>query len=295
MPAKDLAEAILQNTSRKVESIIKSLVREYKLDRGFVVLYGGGGGASSLVPHASQHMKMKHLIAQDAEVISAIGAAMGMIRDTVEKSIINPSEHDIIRIRQQASESVISMGAKPETVEVQVEVDNANKKVIAIAMGSSDLQTRDHSKELDDSELRRIASEAMKTPAEKLERFGNTKLLSLIGYRKSIKHFFGLMKENRQPAVIISHDGIIKRKFDNVNFEVSTVSQAKTHISSLVEELRSYGDGGELMPDIFLVVSGKIIDMSGLIELSQILSLVELDLKDIDPSERAIVMAVKKR
>jgi N-methylhydantoinase A len=292
---KKLAEEILSNTSQKVESIIKSLIREYKLDKGFAVLYGGGGGASSLVPHAAGYMKMKHKIAKDAEVISAIGAAMGMIRDTVEKSIINPSENDIIKIRQKASESVISMGAKPETVEVQVEVDNANKKVIAIAMGSSDLQTRDQTKQLGDSDLFRIASEALKTKNGELEEFGKTKLLSLLGYRKTVKHFFGLMKETRQPAVIINRDGIIKRKYDDVNFVVSTVSRAKTNISSLVEELRSYGDGGELMPDVFVMVSGKIIDMSGLIELSQILSLVELDLKDIDPEEPAVIMAVKKR
>jgi N-methylhydantoinase A len=220
---------------------------------------------------------------------------MGMIRDTVEKSIINPSENDIIKIRQKASESVISMGAKPETVEVQVEVDNANKKVIAIAMGSSDLQTRDQTKQLGDSDLFRIASEALKTKNGELEEFGKTKLLSLLGYRKTVKHFFGRMKETRQPAVIINRDGIIKRKYDDVNFVVSTVSRAKTNISSLVEELRSYGDGGELMPDVFVMVSGKIIDMSGLIELSQILSLVELDLKDIDPEEPAVIMAVKKR
>jgi N-methylhydantoinase A len=48
----DLAESILKNTSQKVEKIIKSLVREYKLDRDFIVLYGGGGGASAIVPHA---------------------------------------------------------------------------------------------------------------------------------------------------------------------------------------------------------------------------------------------------
>lgn len=295
LTGKQLAEAILQNTSRKIESIIRSLIREYKLDRDFVVLYGGGGGASALVPHAAHYMKMKHTIAQDAEVISAIGAAMGMIRDTVEKSIINPSENDIIKIRQQASESVISMGARPETVQVQVEVDNANKKVIAIAMGSSDMQSRDHTRDLAEADLRKIAAEAIKTPEEKLEVFGKTRLLSLIGFRKNINHFFGLMKETRQPAVIISRDGIVKRKFDNISYELSTAAQAKTNISSLVEELRSYGDGGELMPDIYIMVSGKIIDMSGLIELSQILSLVELDLKDIDPSEEAVVMAVKKR
>lgn len=295
MPPEKLAGEILTNTSQKVDGIIRSLIREYKLDKDFAILYGGGGGASSLVPHAADHMKMKHQIARDAEVISAIGAAMGMIRDTVEKSIINPSENDIIRIRQQASESVISMGARPETVEVQVEVDNANKKVIAIAMGSSDLQTRDQTKDISESELQRIASEALKTKNGEIEEFGKTNLLSLLGYRKTVKHFFGLMKETRQPAVIISRDGTIKRKFDDVNFEVSTVTRAKSNISALVEELRSYGDGGELMPDVFVMVSGKIIDMSGLIELSQILSLVELDLKDIDPAEPAVVMAVKKR
>jgi len=290
-----LAEDILRNTSQKVEQIISSLIREYKLDKGFAVLYGGGGGASSLVPHAAKYMNMKHEIAPDAEVISAIGAAMGMIRDTVEKSVINPTENDIIKIRQQAFESVISMGARPETVEVQVEVDNANKKVIALALGSSELQSRDRSTELSDKELADIASQALKAKNGEVQEFGKTSLLSLLGIRKNISHFLGLMKETRQAAVIIGRDGTIKRKFDDVKFEASTVALAKNHISNLVEELRSYGDGGELMPDVFVMVSGKIIDLSGLIELSQILSLVELDLKDMDSEEPAVVMAVRKR
>ncbi len=295
MKAADLAESILENTSVKVEKIIKSLIREYKLDRDFVVLYGGGGGASALVPHAARYMKMKHAIAQDAEVISAIGAAMGMIRDTVEKSIFNPTENDIVRIRQQASESVIKMGAKPETVEVQVEIDNANKKVIAIATGSSDLAARDAAKDLDDKGLQEIAKEALKASNGHIETFGKTNLLSVVGYTKTINHFFGLMKETRQPVVVISSDGTIKRKFDDVVLRNCEVNQVKRHITELIEELRSYGDGGELMPDVFIVVSGKIVDMSGLMELSQILSLVEFDLKDLDQEEQAIVLATKKR
>jgi N-methylhydantoinase A len=63
----------------------------------------------------------------------------------------------------------------------------------------------------------------------------------------------------------------------------------------MVAELRTYGDGGEIMPDVYVVVSGKIVDMSGLLEVSQILSLVEFDLKDLDQSENAIVLGVKKR
>ncbi len=295
MKAEDLAESILENTSAKVEKIIKSLIREYKLDRDFVVLYGGGGGASAIVPHAARYMKMKHDIAKDAEVISAIGAAMGMIRDTVEKSIFNPTENDIIKIRQQASESVIKMGAKPETVEVQVEIDNANKKVIAIATGSSDLAARDTAKDLDEKGLQEIAKEALKASNGQIETFGKTNLLSVVGYTKTINHFLGLMKETRQPVVVISRDGTIKRKFDDVVLRNCEVNQVKRHIAELIEELRSYGDGGELMPDLFIVVSGKIVDMSGLMELSQILSLVEFDLKDLDQQEQAIVLATKKR
>ncbi len=295
MKATDLAESILENTSSKVEKIIKSLIREYKLDRDFVVLYGGGGGASALVPHAARYMKMKHAIAQDAEVISAIGAALGMIRDTVEKSIFNPTENDIIKIRQQASESVIKMGAKPETVEVQVEIDNANKKVIAVATGSSDLAARDTAKDLDDKGLQEIAKEALKAANGHIETFGKTNLLSVVGFTKTINHFLGLMKETRQPVVVISRDGTIKRKFDDVVLRNCEVNQVKRHITELIEELRSYGDGGELMPDLFIVVSGKIVDMSGLMELSQILSLVEFDLKDLDQEEQAIVLATKKR
>lgn len=294
MAPVELAEAILQNTSQKVDKIIRSLIREYKLDRDFVVLYGGGGGASAIVPHAAGFMKMKHEIAKDAEVISAIGAAMGMIRDTVEKSIFNPSESDIIRIRQQASESVISMGARPESVEVQIEIDNANKKVIAIATGSSDLLHRDL-KMLDEKGLNQIAAAALKVTNGNIETFGRTNLLSVVGYRKNVSHFLGLMKESRQPVVVIGNDGVIRRKFDDVTLRTGSVSGVKAIISELIEELRSYGDGGELVPDIYVVVSGKIVDMSGLLHLSQILSVVEFDLKDLHPSDPAIVLAVKKR
>jgi N-methylhydantoinase A len=295
LKAAELAESILENTSKKVEKIIKSLIREYKLDKDFVILYGGGGGASAIVPHAARFMGMKHDIAHNAEVISAIGAAMGMIRDTVEKSIFNPTENDIIKIRQQASESVISMGARPETVEVQVEMDNANETVIAIATGSSDLAARDGMAEQDEKSLHEIVRQALKAKNGNIKTFGKTNLLSVVGFSKTINHFFGLMKETVQPVVIMSKDGTIRRKFNNVSLRNCQIGQVKQHISELIEELRSYGDGGELMPDVYVVVSGKIVDMSGLMQLSQILSLVDFDLKDLDQQENAIVLAVKKR
>lgn len=295
MKPDKLASDILTNCSKKVEKTIRALIREYKLDKDFIMLYGGGGGASAIVPHAAQHMNFKHVIALDAEVISAIGAAMGMIRDTVEKSIFNPSENDIIAIRQQASESVIAMGANPASVEVQIEIDNANKKVIAIATGSSDFEAKDAKANLQPDHHLTIAGEALKVKKEKLQVFGKTNLLQVIGYETIKKHFLGLMKESVCPVVIMTNDGIVKRKFPNVKLRMCKVELVKATIGEMVEELRTYGDAGELMPDLYVVVSGKIVDMSGLIELSQILSIVEFDLKDLSSSDNAIVLAVKKR
>lgn len=290
-----LADSILEHCSKKVEEVIKTLVREYKLDRDFIRMYGGGGGASAIVPHAADYLNLKHEIAQNSEVISAIGAAMGMIKDTVEKSVFNPTDEDIIKVRKQAAESVISMGAKPETVEVQIQIDKSSKKVIAVATGSSDMASRDQSKELNEEELNDIVGDALKQPAGEIEKFGETSLLSVRGFEKTAHHFFGLMTEHLQPAVIITNEGTIKRKFDDLTIRNSTVGAAKTVVGEVVEELRSYGDGGELIPEIFVVVSGKIVDMSGLVDLSQMLSFLDMDLKDLPSDDQAIVLGVKKR
>jgi N-methylhydantoinase A/oxoprolinase/acetone carboxylase beta subunit len=294
-PAKELANGILKFCSHKIEGVVKKLIREYKLDKEFVVLVGGGGGASALVPHASQHMGFEHQITRNSEVVSAIGAAMGMIRDTVERSVFNPSDSDIVKIRQDASESVISMGAEPSTVEVHVEVDNPNRKIIAVATGSSDLSYRERSTEVSEEQLKEIAAHNLKTSAEKIQVYGQTKLLKVVGYEKYKSHFFGLWKEKVQPILVMDNEGVVKRKFPHVQVENTTAARVKSVIEELGEDLRSYGDAGELIPDIYVVVSGKIVDLSGLLNISQILSLVEYDLKDFSEDTPAIVLAKKQR
>jgi hypothetical protein len=66
-----------------------------------------------------------------------------MIRDSIEKSILNPTESDIVALQKEAYNSVIEMGAVPESIEVTIEIDSKNKKVIATAMGNSELRTKD--------------------------------------------------------------------------------------------------------------------------------------------------------
>lgn len=293
---KKIAEEILKISAEKVKPIIKQLAREYKLDESLIQFVGGGGGASALVPFTSKYMNIDHKIADNCEVVSAIGAALGIIRDSVERNIINPTESDVAAIRQEAINSVSSMGAVPESIEVTIEIDNQNKRVVATAIGSSEMRTRELGiKELSDDDLLIICAASLKTNKEKLKIAGRTSRLAAVTCEENKTRLFGLIKDSTTKIRVIDLEGTIRLQLSNGIVEQSNSAETKTKITQIISKLTSYGDAGALLPDIFLLVGNKIIDMSGLIQESQILSLTDLELKKIPANENVVLIAQEKK
>lgn len=293
---KKIAEDILKISAEKVKPVIKQLSREYKLDESLLQFVGGGGGAPALVPFAAKHIGVDHKIAENCEVVSAIGAALGIIRDSVERNIINPTESDIIAIRQEAANSVASMGAIPESIEVTIEIDNQNKRVIATAVGSSEMRTRELGiKELTDSDLLEICAASLKTDKAKLKISGRAARLLVVTYEFQSSRFLGLFKEQVTRIRVVDLEGTIRLQLSNGLVEQTNPAEAKTKISQIISKLTSFGDAGALLPDIFILAGNKIIDMTGLIQESQILSLADLELKKIPPSESIVLIAQEKK
>lgn len=292
----EIAEEILTISADKIKPVIKQLVREYKLDEDLIEFVGGGGGASAIVPFTANYMNVKHKIALNSEVISAIGAALGIIRDSVERNIVTPTETDIMNLRQEAINSVINMGAVPESIEVTIEIDNQNKRVIATAMGSSELRTRDFGiKELDNNQLLNICAASLKTNPEKLIINGQTNRFLAVTYETKISHFFGLFSSEIQKLRVIDKEGTIRLQLNDSASEEVKCSETKTKISEFIAKLTTFGDAGALVPDIFILISGKIIDMSGLMQESQIQSIADIELKKIPPDENVVVIASRKK
>ncbi|MFH0734366.1 MAG: hydantoinase/oxoprolinase family protein [bacterium] len=293
--ANDIAKDILTISAEKIKPIIKQLTREYKLDPDLIEFLGGGGGASAIVPFTSKYLKIPYKIAENTEVISAIGAALGMIRDSIEKNMLSPTESDILQLQKEAYDSVVEMGAIPESIEVTIEIDSKNKKVIATAMGNSELRTKDLvQKILTENELLDICAKSMKEEKEKLVITGSTSHLYAVNYNGIKKILFGLIKKEIRKVRIIDKEGTIRLQINKAFTYITNKNLLKNIVTDVVDKLTTFGDAGALMPDIYVVIGPRIIDYCGLINQSQILALLDSEISKTNSDETIILLASQK-
>lgn len=292
---EEVANKILKISAEKIEPVIKQLSREYKLDNDLIEFLGGGGGASAIVPFTANHLGYKHKIAENTEVISAIGAALGMIRDSIEKSILNPTESDIVALQKEAYNSVIEMGAVPESIEVTIEIDSKNKKVIATAMGNSELRTKEvASKLLTENELLEICSKSIKAEKSEIKIAGNTSHLYAVTYQKTKSILFGMIKTEINKVRVIDKEGTIKLQLNNAFTYLTNKNSLKNLVTEVIEKLTTFGDAGALLPDMFVLIGPRILDYSGLINQSQILALLDNELTKVSESEDILLISAQK-
>jgi N-methylhydantoinase A len=286
---------ILDIAARKVISVVRDFVAEYKLDPHAIALVGGGGGAEAIVPHVGALMKQDHWIADHAEVISAIGVALGMIQDTVERSILDPTEADLLRVRNEAFQSVVRMGAAAETVDVRVEVDPRRKRVMATARGTPDLRTRTFGGQpLPLSELSEIAARTCGVPVAHIRCAGETEFLKVFQTRKVNRKLLGLFRSSTNPTRIVDTEGIVRLKLPDAWVYGGRIGELLSRLAQLVDEFTMFGDAGGLQPDVFVALSGRIIDLSGLTTKDQVISLLRTEAEGFSADEAAVAILSRK-
>lgn len=288
--AEQAAEKILELASAKCVPFVQQLLKDYAMDKGQTVLVGGGGGAATVVPHLAKALGMKCRIAKNAQVISPIGVGLALVRDVVERTVPNPTQEDILRIREEAERLVVKAGANPETVDVHVEIDAQRNLVRAIATGATELRTKERGMQLPREELMRRAAEAMGVPKETLTWKGGTELLEVFAGEQEVRRLFGLARRRRKPIAVLDREGVIRLQLPHGLVRETTAAQVRQDLQTVLERHSQYGDGGIEMPKPFLLTAGRVIDLTGLVSPEQVASLAEAELQRLPGAERVLIL-----
>lgn len=294
LTVEETVEQVVRIAIEKVKKVVDAMIQEYELTESMINLVGGGGSAAVVVPYLGKMTGYRHKIAENAPIISTIGVALAMIRDVVERTISRPTEDDIKAIRKEAFDLAVKSGAQPETVEVLIEVDKQKNIVRGIATGATELRTKDLlSEKLEEEDLKRIAAQSMDSEIE------NTQLICEIGNymifegRSFERKFFGLIKSKTTPIRVIDKEGIIRLQKDWGKVRLTYGENALANIQKFIEDNTIYGDGGEELPQTYIVSDYRIIDLSGLGSLPQIISIAEVELAELKDDDYIAILVCR--
>jgi N-methylhydantoinase A len=286
------AEQVLTSGCAQAKATVEMLLQDYQVPREHVTLIGGGGGAGAVVPYTGHMMDLPWRIAENAPVISAIGVALALVRDTVERTIPNPSKDDLLRVRQEAVDAVTRMGAAPDTIEVQVEVDPQHQVVRATASGATELRTRDlAAAPADAASQTRAAATSLGVAPEVVKELARTPHYAALGAVRETKKLFGLIKTTRIPARLVDAHGVIRLQLTHAEAASVPAGDASARLREMIGAQAHYGDGGERLPAVFLAAGPRIFNLSGLLTTEHILSLADAELQHL-PADQPVLLVV---
>lgn len=284
-----LANLILENGAKLIVSTIKKLIKEKGVSKDKILLIGGGGGASVWLNFLHKKTNYPIDLVQHAPVISAIGAALSLIQETIERNLIDPKPQDFVNIRNEAKNRLLASGAKPETIEVKVEIDRFKGVLRATAIGN---QTFGATNQLDFEDLvqkaRGLFNFALTNPI-----VYETDAYVIVKFAGLKSTFLNVFKTKLAPFAILTKEGLPKYKVPNGLIHETTVKNVEQTLANLIDLHGNYNDAGKVIPAIILVTNEKIVDLSGLITLEQINFLLREELKELAPDEK-VYIALKK-
>ncbi|HEY4440271.1 MAG TPA: hydantoinase/oxoprolinase family protein, partial [Candidatus Elarobacter sp.] len=260
LSADALATAILDRAAERLRATIDELVADYGLDRARVVLVGGGGGAAALVPYAAAKLGYEHRIARDAQVISPLGVALALVREVVERTIVDATPDDLARIRREAIDAAIASGAAPDRVEVTIEVDTARNRVRATASGATALvEGAQTVTAIAEGERLKIAAAHLRVAADVVRIVAATDALAVVA--------------SERESAIVDRRGVVRLVLPNARARELRCADTAAFLPRAIDDETTFGDVGRALPDVYVLRGERIGAFEGLAEGAQIVAL----------------------
>ena len=289
----EAAKQVMDLALNKLETVVEELMAEYGLDRKFVTLVGGGGSGSVIVNALAQRMSVKWKMAKNAPYISTIGVALAMVREQMERTIANPTDEDIKKLRLDIIEKIVKSGAKEETVDVMIEVDAQKNILRAIATGATELRQKDLATvELGRERLQEICADALAASCE------NTHFASSCGrwsvYEAVIiKKRLGLFSQKIKSLAVIDREGVVRLKKEKAVHLKFKKSQKQGVFNEFLDENTTFSDANATIPKVFVFYREKMLDLTGMQSSEQLNSILDVEIESLNDEEEMIAVAYK--
>lgn len=288
MDMDDVAKKILDISAKKIQQTIRNLIKEYRLKGEKIVLIGGGGGASVLVPSIAKKLNTEYRIADNSEVISSIGVCTASIREEREKIINNPNPNDISLFIQEVEKIAISKGALPESISTQSEYINEKSLLRVTVYGNMKLDVgANDTKEIDDEEAEVLACELFGIN-EGVHRIFDMKDYYIFACEIHKKKLF--LKSKKQPVLVLDKYGHVRISIENADIYSGNPQTMKEKIQSLIKD-RGLSKN-ELAPQIHIVDGKRILDFSSLLSTAHVLKAVTEELDKTVNNQVTIIIKV---
>ncbi len=289
------ARRVIDVAAEAPATVVEELIEQRGMARSSTELIAGGGGASALVPAVGQKLGLHVRLAPSAPVISAIGTALALVREVVERTVPDASEEDLLRIRREAVEAVVRQGADPSSVSVDIEYDARTALLRAFASGQTELRERDlEADEASDEERRSAAAKSLAVALEDVEPVADAGLLRAYRATWERKRLLGLLRERGHGIALVDPQAVVRLVLPRGSVARLTAGEVREGLSHLLEEETRYGDAGAELPQLFLGLRGRIVNLSGLVSQAQVLSLAEAEVAGVARDEPLLAAAARR-
>lgn len=292
--AEQAARTVVDLAIQSLKPVLDDLIAEYELDRNFITLVGGGGSGAVVVFALAEHMQFDARLAKNAPFISTIGVALAMVREQVERTVVNPNEDDIKRIRQEVIEKIVRSGANEATVDVTIEVDMQKNLLRAIATGATELRQKNlAAKDLPLEELTAIAAQALGMASEQVRVVEQAGRWRIFKGEEIKKAFFGLLKQTKASMCVIDREGTVRLRKAGAQCARFRKNEMSTVFRPFLDENTTYSDANASIPRVFAFYREKILDLSSLQTADQVMSLLQMETEFLSDEDEILAVAYR--
>ena len=185
--------------------------------------------------------------------------------------------------KKEAKALAMNSGAVEDSIEIYVEIDDQTQKVTAIAMGSTEVKTTDLMKNCTAEEAIAIAAESV--GAEKNE--------ITLAASNGFVFVLTMSKDGRTPLYVVDKKGFIKVQRANGNVERTTLENAAETLKKMWDQASNFSSEVRINPDVYVISESRVLDYSGIPELTQVTGLIEAELADQKPEDEIILVLAR--